>query len=175
MCAAFFVNNVYGTEGATMQLFNHGINIIGLWIVVDIIERQTGIRKMSELGGLARQAPWMAAMLVVVALANIALPLTNAFVGEFLMFTGLFQYNPWLALIAGLSIILAAVYTLGMIQKVFYGEAAGTSVVSDLKTGEVLALLAIIVMIVVAGVYPAPLLDLGAADAVNAASVLVKP
>jgi NADH-quinone oxidoreductase subunit M len=175
MCAAFFVNNAYGTEGATMQLFNHGINIIGLWIVVDIIERQTGIRKMSELGGLAKQAPWMAAMLVVVALANIALPLTNAFVGEFLMFTGLFQYNPWLALLAGLSIILAAVYTLGMIQKVFYGEAAGTAVVSDLKTGEVLALMAIIAMIVMAGIYPAPLLKLGAAEAVNAASVLVKP
>jgi NADH:ubiquinone oxidoreductase subunit 4 (subunit M) len=62
-----------------------------------------------------------------------------------------------------------------MIQKVFYGEATGNAVVSDLKSGEVLALLAIIVMIVLAGIYPAPLLKLGAADAVNAASVLVKP
>jgi NADH-quinone oxidoreductase subunit M len=164
MCAAFFANNLYGTEGAVMQLFNHGINIIGLWIVVDLIERQTGIRKMSELGGLAQQAPWMAALLVVVALANIALPLTNAFVGEFLMFTGLFQYNPWLALLAGLSIILAAVYTLGMIQKVFYGERNELIQVKDLSSAEAIALVAIIAMILVAGIYPGPLMQLGASD-----------
>jgi NADH-quinone oxidoreductase subunit M len=164
MCAAFFANNLYGTEGAVMQLFNHGINIIGLWIVVDLIERQTGIRKMSELGGLAQQAPWMAALLVVVALANIALPLTNAFVGEFLMFTGLFQYNPWLALLAGLSIILAAVYTLGMIQKVFYGERNELIQVKDLSSAEAIALVAIIAMILVAGIYPGPLMQLGASE-----------
>jgi NADH-quinone oxidoreductase subunit M len=164
MCAAFFVNNLYGTEGAVMQLFNHGINIIGLWIVVDLIERQTGIRKMSELGGLAQQAPWMAALLVVVALANIALPLTNAFVGEFLMFAGLFQYNPWLALLAGLSIILAAVYTLGMIQKVFYGERSELTQVKDLGSAEAIALIAIITMILVAGIYPGPLMQLGASE-----------
>jgi NADH-quinone oxidoreductase subunit M len=175
MCAAFFVNNLYGTEGATMQLFNHGINIIGLWVVVDIIERQTGIRKMSQLGGLAQQAPWMAALLVVVALANIALPLTNAFVGEFLMFSGLFQYNPWLALLAGLSIILAAVYTLGMIQKVFYGERNDALTVSDLKVGEVLALVAIIIMIVIAGVYPGPLLKLGASETMTAVTTMLAP
>lgn len=164
MCAAFFASNLYGTEGAVMQLFNHGINIIGLWIVVDLIERQTGIRKMSELGGLAQQAPWMAALLVVVALANIALPLTNAFVGEFLMFSGLFQYNPWLALLAGLSIILAAVYTLVMIQKVFYGERNELTQVKDLGSAEAIALIAIIAMILAAGIYPGPLMQLGASE-----------
>jgi NADH-quinone oxidoreductase subunit M len=175
MCAAFFVDNLYGREGAIMQLFNHGINIIGLWIVVDIIERQTGIRKMSQLGGLANQAPWMAALLVVVALANIALPLTNAFVGEFLMFTGIFQYNPWLAGLAGLSIILAAVYTLVMIQKVFFGEKNDSLVVSDLKVGEVLALIAIIGMILVSGIYPGPLLNLGSSETMSAATSILLP
>jgi NADH-quinone oxidoreductase subunit M len=161
MCAALFVNNAYGTEGSVVQLFNHGINIIGLWIVVDIVERQTGIRKMSELGGLAQQAPWLAVLLVTVALANIALPLTNAFVGEFLMFSGLFAYNPWYAAIAGISIILAAVYTLGMIQKVFFGKSNDGIAVADLKVTESIALVAIVIMIVVVGVYPEPMLNLG--------------
>ena len=75
-------------QGVMIQMFNHGINIIGLWIVVELIERQFGTRKMSELGGLAQKAPALAILLVLIALANIALPLTNAFVGEFMMFNG---------------------------------------------------------------------------------------
>src|SRR6185295_6046342 len=99
-----------------------GINIIGLWIVVEWIERQFGTRKISELSGLAQKAPAMAILLVTVALANIALPLTNAFAGEFLMFNGLFnsngsKYYLWFTIFAGLSIILAVVYTLNMILK----------------------------------------------------------
>ena len=76
-----------------IQMFNHGINVIGLWIVADAIEQQLGTRKFSELGGLAQKAPTLAILFVVMAFANISLPLTNAFVGEFLMFNGLFQYN----------------------------------------------------------------------------------
>ena len=171
MCAAFFVRNAYGQEGAVLQLFNHGVNIIWLWIVVDLIERQTGIRKMSELGGLAHQAPWMTALLVVVALANIALPLTNAFVGEFLMFNGLFEFNKWYAVLAGLSIILAAVYTLGMIQKVFFGNENPALSVRDLRAAEAVALIGIVLLILWVGVYPSPMMKLGemATQAVTAA------
>lgn len=101
-----------------IQMFNHGINVIGLWIVADAIEQQLGTRKFSELGGLAQKAPSLAILLLVMAFANIALPLTNAFIGEFLMFNGLFHYNIWITAVAGISIILAAVYTLNMVQKV---------------------------------------------------------
>ena len=174
MCAALFVRNDVAYQGVLIQMFNHGINIIGLWIVVDIIEQQTGIRRMSELGGLVHQAPRLAIMLVIVALANIALPLTNAFVGEFMMFSGLFTVNPWYAVIAGISIILAAVYTLGMIQKVFYGEKREElSAVADLKTAQWLALALIIVMIFATGVYPKPMLQLGEAGT-QAVMALVK-
>lgn len=69
------------------------------------------------MGGLARKAPRLAILLVVMGLANVALPLTNAFVGEFMMFNGLFHYNWVVAAAAGISIILAAVYTLRMIEK----------------------------------------------------------
>lgn len=160
MCAALFVTNQAGYDGVLIQMFNHGINIIGLWIVIDLIEQQTGIRKMSQLGGLAQQAPTLAVLLVVIALANIALPLTNGFVGEFLMFNGLFQYNPWYAAIAGISIILAAVYTLGMIQKVFYGESKGLAALKDVKMNQAVAMISIIVLVIALGVYPKPILQL---------------
>lgn len=172
MSAALFVRNDLAYNGALIQLFNHGINIIGLWIVVDIIEQQTGIRKMSELGGLAQQAPRLAIMLVIVALANIALPLTNGFIGEFLMFSGLFKMNVWYAVIAGISIILAAVYTLGMIQKVFYGNKNEAITVADLNVSQWLALAAIVVLIFVMGVYPAPMMKMGETTAQAVAALM---
>jgi NADH-quinone oxidoreductase subunit M len=146
-------------------MFNHGINIIGLWIVVEWIERQYGTRKISELGGLAAKAPSAALFLTVIALANIALPLTNAFPGEFLIFNGLFssktQYYLWYTILAGTSIILAAIYTLNMIRKVFYGESNGlTSAGIDIKWNEKLALVLVTIGIFWLGVRPQEMLDL---------------
>jgi NADH-quinone oxidoreductase subunit M len=70
--------------------------IVGLWLIADLIERQTGVSKISELGGVAKKAPILAIFMVIIAFANIALPLTNAFVGEFMLFNGLFQMKPWI-------------------------------------------------------------------------------
>jgi NADH-quinone oxidoreductase subunit M len=161
MAAAIFSANAVGVQGVLLQMFNHGINIIGLWIVVHLIEQQTGIRKISELGGLAQKAPVLAILLVVIALANIALPLTNAFVGEFMMFTGLYQFNRWYAAVAGLSIILAAVYTLNMIKNVFYGNLNTiTESFRDILPRERLVLALIVVMIFAIGIYPEPMFDM---------------
>ena len=161
MCAAMFTKNEIGLQGVMIQMFSHGINIIGMWIVVDLIEKQTGTRKISELGGIAHKAPVLTIFLVVIALANIALPLTNAFVGEFMMFSGLFTFNVWFAAVAGLSIILAAVYTLNMVQKVFYGEAnAITEKMQDISFSQKLMLGVLVVFIFLFGIYPQPLLDL---------------
>jgi NADH-quinone oxidoreductase subunit M len=161
MSAAIFVTNTTGLQGVMIQMFNHGINIIGLWIVVDLIERHTGVRKISELGGLALHAPLLAIFFVVIALANIALPLTNAFIGEFAMFSGLYQYNAWFAFFAAISIILSAVYTLNMVQKVFYGEDNILTKVVSLVTGKQKVVLTIIVILIFAlGVYPKPVFDL---------------
>ena len=168
MCAAIFTQNQIGLEGVMIQMFNHGINVIGLWIVADVIEQQLGTRKFSELGGLAQKAPTLAILLVVMALANVALPLTNAFVGEFLLFNGLFQYNIWIAAVAGISIILSAVYTLNMIQKIFYGntvEKTNNAVEIDFNVQVVLSVL--VVLVLVMGVYPQPMIDL-TKDTVNA-------
>ena len=158
MCAAVFSVSQVGMQGVLVQLFNHGVNIIGLWIVIDAIEQRLGTRKMSELGGLATTAPVLAILLVVMSLANVALPLTNAFIGEFLMFDGLFHFNMWYMAFAGLSIILGAVYTLRMVQKVIYGkENSLTSTMPDLKLNQKLMLAGIAILIIVYGVYPEPL------------------
>lgn len=167
MCAAIFAMNEMSLQGIMIQMFSHGINIIGLWIVVEMIEQKTGVKYMSELGGVAQKAPVLTIMLVIIAFANIALPLTNAFVGEFMMFAGIYQHSIWMAVVAGLAIILAAVYTLNMIQKVFYGNTnALTEKITDISFAQKLALGLIVVMIFTFGVYPQPMIDL-AKEAVN--------
>lgn len=161
MSAAIFANNEQSLQGVLVQLFNHGINIIGLWIIVEIIQERLKVKNLNELGGIAQYAPRMATFLVIISLANIGLPLTNGFIGEFLMFSGLFQYNVWFMAVAGLGIILAAVYTLNMVQKVIFGESnALTATTTDLKGNELFVLSIIVVIILVLGVYPKPMLEL---------------
>lgn len=160
MCAALFTFNEIGVQGAIIQFFSHGINILGMWVVVDSIERQTGIKNISQLGGIAHKAPVLTIYLVIIALANIGLPLTNAFVGEFMMFGGLFQKNPWYAFAAGIAIILAAAYTLKMIQKVFYGEEVpAIATIKDIGFAEKSALFGLTVLIFLFGVMPQPIID----------------
>ncbi len=166
MCAALFANQQVGIQGVLIQMFNHGINIIGLWIVADAIEKQLGTRKFSELGGLAQKAPTLAILFAVMCLANVALPLTNAFVGEFLMFNGLFRYNPIMAGIAGISIILAAVYTLNMIQKIFYGNTVAiTENARDSSFNVNAALVILVIVVIVLGIYPQPMINLTQSNA----------
>jgi NADH-quinone oxidoreductase subunit M len=161
MCAALFTATNIGVQGVMLQMFSHGINIIGMWIVIELIEKQTGVRKISQLGGIAHKAPVLTILLVVITLANIALPLTNAFAGEFMMFTGLFKFSTWYAAVAGLSIILAAVYTLNMVQKVFYGELNTlTGAMKEIAFNEKLILALIVVAIFIMGIYPQPVIEL---------------
>ncbi|MBD0375390.1 MAG: NADH-quinone oxidoreductase subunit M [Flavisolibacter sp.] len=165
MAAAIFAESKTGMQGVMMQMFNHGVNIIGLWIVVELIERQLGTRKLSELGGIAQKAPALAILLVVMALANVSLPLTNSFVGEFMMFTGIFtstasKYNTIYTVLACISIILSAVYTLTMIQKVFFGTTNNlTERAHDIRLNERLSLVIIALLIFIFGIFPQPLLN----------------
>ena len=163
MNAAIFTNTGIAIQGALIQLFSHGINVLGLWIIADILEQQTGTRSMQQMGGLAKKQPTLAILLVGFALANIAMPLTNAFVGEFLMFNGLFILNPWIAAFAGISIILAAIYTLNMVQKVAYGEISEK--INNMPAPNKAAqgvLIILLIIVFVTGVYPQPLFTLTA-------------
>ena len=197
MCLAVFAHNAIGLQGVMIQMFNHGINIIGLWILVEMIEKRFGTRKMSELGGLAQQNPSMAIFFVLIALGNIALPLTNAFIGEFMMFNGIFSSDVYdgnytifgairlsansfatiYTVCAGLGIILAAVYTLNMIRRVFYGETvAGISAGKDIRRYERLVLVMIVILILGIGIYPQAVLNItnGVTDSILKISDLVK-
>jgi NADH-quinone oxidoreductase subunit M len=163
MSAALFANNEIGAQGVLIQLFSHGVNVLGLWIITDIIEQQTGTRSLKEMGGLAKQNPTLGILLVGFAFANIALPLTNAFVGEFLMFNSLFQFKPWIAAAAGVSVVLAAIYTLNMVQKCAYGEVSEK--MSKMQAPNMPAqfvLIVLLIVVIISGVYPAPLFDLTA-------------
>jgi NADH-quinone oxidoreductase subunit M len=163
MSAALFANNEIGAQGVLIQLFSHGVNVLGLWIIADIIEQQTGTRSLKEMGGLAKQNPTLGILLVGFAFANIALPLTNAFVGEFLMFNSLFQFNPWIAAAAGVSVVLAAIYTLNMVQKCAYGEVSEKmSKMQAPNAPAQFVLIVLLFVVIISGVYPAPLFDLTA-------------
>lgn len=185
MVMAVFSENATAMNGVMMQIFNHGINIIGLWIVVELIERQFGTRKLSQLGGIAQKAPALTALLVMVALANVALPLTNGFVGEFLMFNGIWNaqshYRIVFAVVAIVAIILSAVYTLNMIQKIFFGNTNTlTEKAHEAYSHERLILGFLVIIIIVSGVYPQPLLKLGNSfveglmQTMNVANLMIK-
>ena len=182
MCLAIFSTTESGLQGVMIQLFNHGIIILGLWIVVYLIEKQFHTRKISELGGLAQKAPVLTTLLVILVLANIALPLTSGFIGEFLMFNGIYTsqsttYNVVFVVTAATTVFLAAIYMLRMVQRVFYGPAnALTEKTIDIRMNEKIILGFIVALIILIGVYPEPLFHLtrGAVESVLA-KMYVKP
>jgi len=158
MAAGIFSLKEIALQGVILQMFNHGINIVALWIAADFLEKQTGVTQISQLGGVAQKAPKLTVFLVIAAMANIALPLTNAFVGEFTIFNGVYKFNPWLAALAGVSIILSAVYTLNMIKNIFYGEVVpATTNVKDIGRTHILVFSIITLLVFVVGIYPTPI------------------
>lgn len=164
MSLGIFAGNKIAMDGLMVQMFNHGVNITGMWLIVSMIEQRYVTRNLRELGGMAGSAPAMAIALVIIAFANIALPLTNGFIGEFMLFHGIFQSaNPnhiLYMVLAGLGVILGAIYTLNMVQKVAYGEAKTGVMVTDVSKNEMIGLIVIIGLILVLGVYPTLLFDL---------------
>jgi NADH-quinone oxidoreductase subunit M len=147
-------------QGVVIQMFSHGINVVGLFIMIDILENRFQTRNISQLGGIAATMPRFAIIFMILVLGSIALPLTNGFVGEFLILLGLFGYNPWISLLAGTTIIFGAVYMLWMYQRVMLGtlpeHAEGKS--SDLNTIEMLTLIPLVLIVLLIGFYPKPFL-----------------
>ena len=161
MCAAIFTGTVPGMQGVMVQMFNHGIIVAGLWLTVEVIETQYGTRKISELGGLAQHAPVLATLLMIMVLGNIALPLTSGFIGEFLMFSGLFQYNIIIGAVGLISIILSAIYSFNMVQNVFYGHTLpATQHATDINRNAKYAMIILSLLILFLGFYPQPLFQL---------------
>jgi NADH-quinone oxidoreductase subunit M len=161
IAAGIFVWNVQGLQGAMIQMLNHGINVVGMFFVLDIIIRRLGTREMHSMGGIAKAAPQLAITFLIVLLGSVALPLTNGFIGEFLLLMGLYQYNLWAAVIAGLTIIFGAVYMLRAYQQIMLGESTkATATFIDLDFTEKMVLYTICGLIILIGVFPQPILNL---------------
>ncbi len=166
--AGIFAWNIQGMQGAIIQMLSHGINVIGLFFVIDIISRRINTRDISLMGGIAKSAPFLAASFIIIIMGTVALPLTNGFIGEFLLMNGIFQYNIWLVAIAGLTIIFGAVYMLRMYKQVMQGEANSlTSSFVDVSGSEKLFLITICALVIMIGVYPQPLQHLSEASVTN--------
>jgi NADH-quinone oxidoreductase subunit M len=163
--AGVFVLNVQGMQGAMIQMLGHGINVIGLFFVIDIIANRTQTLKIAELGGIAKQAPKLAIVFLIIILGAVGLPGMNGFIGEFLLLLGVYQYSLWAAVFAGLTIILSAVYLLRMYQNVMLGKTNELTVkFTDIKGSEQVVLYIICAMVIGLGVYPKPILHLSEAS-----------
>jgi len=155
IAAGVFVLNLKTTEGAVIQMISHGINIVGLFIIIDYIQERVNTRKISELGGIAGKAPRLAIFFMIILLGSVALPLTNGFIGEFLLLLGLFEYNVVFAVIAGLTVIFSAVYMLWMYQRTMFGKLnTVTENMTDLTIPEMLSLVPLVIIIFWIGIFP---------------------
>jgi NADH-quinone oxidoreductase subunit M len=165
IAAGLLAFNMQGVQGGIIQMVSHGINVVGLFFICDIVFSRTGTSDITKLGGIRNVAPNFALLSLIVVLGSVALPLTNGFVGEFLLINGVYQIHPAFAVFAGLTVILGAVYMLRGYQKVMLGEVnAVTQSFTDLTGTEKAVLIPMVLLIVFFGVYPKPLLDLVSAD-----------
>ncbi|MCC6796941.1 MAG: NADH-quinone oxidoreductase subunit M [Candidatus Hydrogenedentes bacterium] len=155
---AFAMNDI-GTRGAIVQMVCHGLSVTGLFIAVDVIERRTGTRDIEQLGGLWKISPRFGSLALILALATLGLPGLGNFVGEFLILTGTYQHHPLGAAIAAFGAVLAAAYSLRIVQKVFFGPPKEVTETSDSAAFPMTICAVLIAALVWIGFFPQPLLD----------------
>lgn len=156
--AGIFVMNEPALLGGIVQALNHGITITALLLIGGYIEKKTRTTNMRETGGLVELFPCLCWITLFFVLSSIALPGLNNFIGEFLVFYGLFGLNPWLAFVLGISIILSAMYMLKFMKKIFFGPVVGHPSQEISKDNKLWVLLPLMVIILAIGLYPSPLL-----------------
>jgi len=161
IAAGILAWNKIGMQGGLIQMLNHGINVVGLFFVADLIERRLGTRSLADLGGIAKSAPKFATLFMIIMLGSVAVPLTNGFVGEFLLLNGVWNYNFWLGAVAGLTIIYGAVYMLRAYGMAMFGETnTETARFADVTTREGLVLGTIATLVLVLGFFPQVILNI---------------
>lgn len=159
--AGLFTTSVIGFQGAMIQMISHGIVVVGMFFIIDIIQNRIKTTTLSELGGIRNVAPSLTTTFVIILLGSVALPLTSGFIGEFLLINSIFQFNTWLGAVSGVTIILGAVYMLCTFQKSMSGDTnALTASFTDLTWNEKAVLYPIALLIILIGVYPAPILSI---------------
>jgi NADH-quinone oxidoreductase subunit M len=156
-----FALNVEGIGGSIFLMISHGIVSGALFMLVGVIYDRRHTKMLSEFGGLAQVMPRYATIFAIMLMASVGLPLTIGFVGEFLSLLGFFKVSPLMTLLAGLTIILGAVYMLVMYKKSFFGPLNNekNKTLKDIKGRELVALIPLTALVVILGVYPKPILD----------------
>ncbi|APG24588.1 complex I subunit 4 family protein [Syntrophotalea acetylenica] len=152
--------NELALQGSLLQLFSHGITISALFVLVAFVERRTTVRQLPELGGLWSRAPRLGALFLLFSLASLGLPGLNLFVGEILILMGAFLVRPWWGAVGMVGVLLAACYTLRMVQGVLWGACKGGEQPADLRHGEAALLIPLAILVLWTGLYPAPFMKL---------------
>jgi NADH-quinone oxidoreductase subunit M len=156
-----FALNVEGIGGAIFLMISHGIVSGALFMLVGVIYDRRHTKMIKDFGGLATVMPKYATIFGIMLMASVGLPLTIGFVGEFLSLLGFFRVSPVLTLLAGATIILGAVYMLVMYKKSFFGPLTNpeNKNLEDIKGREMAALVPLVALVVILGVYPKPVLE----------------
>jgi NADH-quinone oxidoreductase subunit M len=156
-----FSGNVLGVHGAVFQMLSHGIVSGALFLCVGVVYDRLHTREISAYGGLVSNMPIYAAVFMVFTMANVGLPGTSGFIGEFLTMLGAFQVNTWVAFGAAFGVILSAGYALWLYRRVIFGvlEKDTLKGMRDLNPKELVVLVPLVILTILFGFYPAPILD----------------
>jgi NADH-quinone oxidoreductase subunit M len=155
-----FALNIYGATGGLYQMLNHGVSTGALFLLVGMIYERTHSRQIAEYGGLAKAAPIFAIAFIIVTFSSIAVPLTNGFIGEFLILLGGFQANRLMAGFAVTGVILGAVYMLWAVKRLFFGGEShmvkehASEEGFDIGAREIFVLAPLVILIFWMGVFP---------------------
>ncbi|HEY4773624.1 MAG TPA: NADH-quinone oxidoreductase subunit M [Xanthobacteraceae bacterium] len=161
-----FTATTQGIAGGIFQMISHGIVSGALFLCVGVIYDRMHTREIAAYGGLVNRMPLYAAVFMVFTLANVGLPGTSGFIGEFLALLGAFKVNTWLAAFATLGVILSAAYALWLYRKVMFGtiEKPALAGILDLSGREILMFVPLVALTILFGIYPKPVLDISAAS-----------
>ena len=161
-----FAANTQGVQGAVYQMISHGLVSGALFLCVGVVYDRMHTLEIDAYGGLVQRMPLYAVAFMVFTLANVGLPGTSGFIGEFLTLIGTFQSNTWVAFFATTGIILSACYALYLYRRVIFGviEKANLRTIADLVPREVATLLPLGVLVIYFGVHPQPIIDASSAS-----------
>jgi NADH-quinone oxidoreductase subunit M len=159
-----FSFTVQGVDGAIFQMLSHGLVSAALFLCVGVVYDRMHTREIAAYGGLVNRMPLYAAVFMVFTLANVGLPGTSGFVGEFLTLVGAFKANTWVAFLATFGVILSAAYALWLYRRMIFGPLERPTLrnIADMNYREVLVFTPLVLLVLLFGFYPAPLLDVTA-------------
>jgi NADH-quinone oxidoreductase subunit M len=159
-----FTMTQQGIDGAIFQMLSHGIVSAALFLCVGVIYDRMHTRDIAAYGGLVDRMPVYAFCFMVFTMANVGLPGTSGFVGEFLTLLGAFKVNTWVAFFATSGVILSAAYALWLYRRVVFGrlEKPALKAIADMGPREIAVMAPLVALTILFGVYPAPILDVTA-------------